>query len=252
MRKTMAALLAGLFFIQAALAAEPPLRVGTAADYRPLAYLDGDKVVGMEADFARVLEAQLGRPLRFEVMPFDQLLPALARGELDLVMSGLSITPARQQQVEFTRSYQRAGQMAIIRTADVMRFRHPSSLFQGGYRVGFERGTTGEAYVKADLGNASPVPFDNAERGLEALLAQRIDVLIHDAATSWYIATEPKYGDLMGLYRPLTEESLAWAVNKNNPHLREQLDRELERMRQSGVLEHIRNRWIPVQISVGE
>jgi ABC-type amino acid transport substrate-binding protein len=185
-------------------------------------------------------------------MPFNELLPALARGELDLVMSGVSITPARQQQVDFTRSYQQVGQMAIIRTADVMRFRHPSSLYRGGFRVGFERDTTGADYVKADLGNATAVPFDNAEQGLQALLEQRIDVLIHDAATSWYIATEPKYGELMGLYRPLTEEYLAWAVNKNNPQLREQLDRELESMRHSGVLEHIRNRWIPVRISVGE
>src|SRR5262245_41924661 len=101
------------------------LRVGTSADHPPLTYQADGKIVGMEADFVRLLEQQLGRPLQLQVLPAAQLLPALARGDVDIVMSGLTITPEREQQATFAVPYLKTGQMAVIRTADVMRFHNP-------------------------------------------------------------------------------------------------------------------------------
>jgi ABC-type amino acid transport substrate-binding protein len=249
MGKIFAALFAGLL-IAAAAAAEPtPLRVGIAADHPPLAYVAEGKIVGMEADFARLLETQLQRPLQLQVLPAADLLPALARGQLDMVMSGLVITPQREKLVDFTVPYLQVGQMAIIRTDDVMKFRNPASLSQGGFRVGFVAGSAGADYVAADMTAATAVPCASAKAGLQALLDRRIDVLIDDAATSWSIATEPRYGALMSLYRPLTEEFLAWAVGKNNPQLQEQLNDALLTVKPLPVFEHILNRWIPVRIA---
>src|SRR5690606_39866280 len=101
--------------------AAQPLRVGTAADYPPLVFLKGSEVVGMEADMARLLEAQLGRPLQFKVMADADLLSALDKGDIDLVMSGWRISPERQQNASFADGYVTAGLTAIIGTADVVR-----------------------------------------------------------------------------------------------------------------------------------
>lgn len=242
--------LLSLLIAAQALAAEP-LRVATSADYPPFTYRaegDGssDGIVGMEADFARVLASQLGRPLVWRVLPRADLLPALARGEVDIAMAGLALDDASLRQAEFTRPYVHAGLMPLIRTLDVMRFRNPAALLQGGYRVGYVRGGPAGAYVAEQLGEATPLALAGSEEALQALLDGRIDVLIEPAATSWRIATEPRYGDLMSLNRQLTEEQLGWAVRKGDSAFRARLDLELERMRQTGVLQHILDRWVPV------
>jgi ABC-type amino acid transport substrate-binding protein len=230
-------------------ASDKPLRVGTAADTPPLAFLQDGKVTGMEADFAKLLQTQLGQPLQFQVLPAADLLPALQRGDIDMAMSGLVITDAREQQVDFTQSYLQAGQMAIIRTEDVLRFRSPVSLLQSGFRVGYVANSAGAAYVRAQMSNATAVQCSNSADCLEGLLSKRVDVFIDAANTSWLIATQPHYSALLSLYRPLTEESLAWAVNKNNPQLRERLSAALQAMRQTQMFEHILNRWIPVRVA---
>ena len=230
-------------------APDKPLRVGTAADTPPLTFQQDGKVVGMEADFAKLLQTQLGQPLQFQVLPAAELLPALQRGDIDMVMSGLVITDARAQQVAFADPYLQAGQMAIIRTEDVLRFRSPASLFQGGFRVGFIGGSAGADYVKAQMSAATAVPCGNADECLQGLLNKRVDVFIDAASTSWLIATQPRYSALLSFYRPLTEEPLAWAVNKSNAALRERLSAALQAMRQTQMFEHILNRWIPVRVA---
>lgn len=250
MWKMLAASLIGLLLAASFAAAQPKvLRVGTSADMQPLAYLADGNVVGMEADFARVIEAQLGRKIQWRILPAAELLPAVARGELDMAMSGLVITEQRERLVDFTLPYLQTGQMVIIRTDDVMKFRNPGSLLKGGIRVGFIPGSAAADYVKGQMDKAEPVACDNAEICLQALLDRRADVFVGDAAVSWSLATQSRYAALMSLYRPLTEEFLAWAVAKDNPQLKEQLNQMLRSVKPQPLFEHILNRWIPVRIA---
>ncbi|MET0377899.1 MAG: transporter substrate-binding domain-containing protein [Spongiibacteraceae bacterium] len=247
-RRWLAAVLAALYTLVSQ-AAPPALQVGTAADYQPLTYVKDGTVVGMEADFARLLGAQLGKTLQFRIMPAAELLPALEKGEIDLVMSGWRITPEREQRVLFADSYLRVGLMAIIRTDDVMRFHNPAMLLRGGYKAAAISDSTATAFIASSLSKVTVVPVANAQGGLQALQEKRADVFIDDAASSWIIATDPRYGSLMSLGRLLTEEPVAWAVNKSRPELRDQLNRALQTLRQTGVLEHVYNRWIPMESS---
>lgn len=229
--------------------AAEPLRVGTAADYPPLVFLKGSEVVGMEADMARLLEAQLGRPLQFKVMADAELLNALEKGDIDLVMSGWRIRPERQQKASFADGYVTAGLMAIIRTDDVMRFHSPAAMLRPGYKLAVPAGRDPAAaaqYAKDNFPQATLVPVANSSEGLQALLDKRADVFLDDASTSWIIATDPRYGALMSLGRLLTEERLAWAVRKDDKELLSRLNRALQVFRQTGVLNHVYNRWIPM------
>jgi polar amino acid transport system substrate-binding protein len=245
------ALLGAICLLIATLAlAEPrPLRVATSPDNPPLIFQAEGKLVGMEVDLSRLLQAQLGQPLQLQVLPRAELLPALARGDVDLVMAGLVITPQLEQQADFTVPYLHSGEMAIIRTDDVLRFRSSVALTRDGFRVGFIPNSAAANYVKNNMAAATAISCVDANDCLQALLSKRIDVLIDSPATSWRIATEPRYAALMSLYQPLNEEYFAWAVPKNNPELRERLDTALHAMKQSQMFEHILNRWIPVRIS---
>src|SRR5262245_15025232 len=74
----------------------PSLRVGLAPDSPPVVFRQGPQIVGLEPDMARALAEALGRPLEFVPYEWDNLIPALLAGRIDVIMSGMTVTPARQ------------------------------------------------------------------------------------------------------------------------------------------------------------
>ena len=53
--------------------------------------------------------------------------------------------------------------------------------------------------------------------------------------------------DLTGIYRPLTEEHLAWAVRKEDAELKGFLNAALAHWRKTGEIDSIVDRWVPVR-----
>jgi len=242
------AVLGAVLLMVSAVTAAGPLRIGTSASSNPLIFQADGNIVGLEADLARLLQARIGQPIEFRLLPESDLLPALARGEVDVVMSGLTITPEREQLVDFAQPYLRSGLMAIIRTDDVMRFRGVAALTAGGYRLGSVSGSAAAEYAKRELAAATQVACATSDECLQSLVANRIDAFVDAPTTSWTIATDRRYASLLSFYRPLTEDFYAWAVGRNNPQLRERLSDAVRSMQTTQIYEHILNRWIPVKL----
>jgi polar amino acid transport system substrate-binding protein len=230
--------------------AAAPLRVGISPNYPPIAFRAEGKLAGVEVDLAHELGRSLGRRVRFVELDRDGLIPALESDEVDVVMSGMSITPEREARVLFAQPYMRVGQLVLIRAADLPRFGPRAALRRGGARVGYVRATTGAEYVARELLRAEAQAFESVDEGVLALRTHRIDFFVHDAPSIWSISLAPGERDLMGLYQPLTEEFLAWAVSRNDPELKTRLDAVLDGWRAEGRLDPILDRWIPVRVEV--
>lgn len=89
-------------------APQPPLRVGI-SEVPPFVIGDGDKWRGISIDLWNEIAAQVGYQFQFEVMPFDRLLPALERGDLDVVVGALTMTAEREEAFDFTHPFYRTG-----------------------------------------------------------------------------------------------------------------------------------------------
>jgi len=228
----------------------PALRVGVSPTYAPVIFEIEGEIQGIEAELAQLAGDALGRRIVFERYEFPQLLDALERKEIDVVMSGLSITAERAERVLFTEPYMRVGQLAIIRADDVGRLGRIQQIRRQGVRVGYERGTTGERFVAEELPRATSFAFDDVETGIRSLRAERIDYFIHDAPTVWLIAGDPSERDLLGLYKPLTEEHLAWAVHPDDRALKDRLDTLVLHWKREGRIEPILDRWMPVRVII--
>jgi ABC-type amino acid transport substrate-binding protein len=226
------------------------LRVGVSADYPPVIFERDGEYVGIEADLARRLGETRGWRISFVQLEFEDLIPALQEGRIDVIMSGMSVTELRSERVLFTEPYLRTGQMALIREADIIRLGSPRSVYFTTARVGSVRGTTGEAFVHRKLRMAEPVTLESPEQGVAMLRGGQIDIFIHDAPTIWWITSQPQHGDLVGLYWLLTEEYLAWAVRKDAQSLADDLNAALTTWRKSGQLQTILNRWMEVQVPI--
>jgi polar amino acid transport system substrate-binding protein len=229
--------------------AAPPLRVGTAADYAPLAFEENGALRGVEVELAGRVATELGRPLALQRIRFDELIPALRAGRIDVIMTGMSITEERGALVRFTRPYLRVGQMALIRAAEWEERRGIAAMSRPDTRVGFRTATTSESFVRTRLPRADAVGFDSVEAGVASLRAGTIDYFVHDAPTIWRIvggfASDER--ELRGLYEPLTDEHLAWAVRREDEALAARLDALVAAWQADGSLEEILDRWIPVR-----
>ncbi len=227
-----------------------PLRVGLSTRYPPVAFQKDGQLGGLEVDLARSVGADLGKPIKFEVMEFDDLIPALQAGKIDVIMSGMSVTKKRSQSVAFVEPYMRVGQMALVRADDFSRFVDPGSLNASGAKIAFVEGTTGAAYVAASLPKATKVAVDSSDAGVKALRTSSADVFIHDAPTIWRVSLDPKERELLALYEPLTEEYLAWGVAKDDTNLKGALDGFVKRWKDDGRMDSTVNRWIPVRVEI--
>ncbi len=232
------------------LAGRKPLRVGISPSYPPVIFENDGEIMGIEADLARIVGETLGRRIDFERFPQSDLLSALERGEVDVVMSGLSIPSELSEHIRFTTPYMKIGQLALIRTSELVRLGQRRMIRRNGARIGYQRGTSGERFVATELTRSTSFAFDDVDSGIRSLRAGRIDYFVHDAPTIWRLAGDPDSMDLQGLYHPLTEEHLAWAVRAEDTKLLALLDATLSHWKREGLIEPIVNRWIPVRVTL--
>ena len=98
----------------------PPLRVGITPDFPPLVFKQGDQVAGIEVELARMLGEELGRPVKFVEVKWDEQIPALLEGKTDIIMSSMTVTRERQVRIAFAEPFMKSGLVAAVRHEDVM------------------------------------------------------------------------------------------------------------------------------------
>lgn len=223
-------------------------RIGINPHYPPLAYKIRGELVGVEVDFARQLGKELNKHITFVETPWSELIPALVDGRIDIIMSGMSVTQERATLVSFTEPYMQIGQMALVRARDQTSFANLEHFFNTTSRVGFVSSTTGEQAARTIFSQAKFMPQPTAEDGVTALRRSVIDVFIHDAPTVWHIGGNPGEKELIGLYWPLSEEPLAWAVRKSDVPLQFALSQKVKEWKLSGRVQQLMSRWISLRI----
>ena len=91
------------------------LTMATNAQFEPYEYYDGDNVVGIDADIAKAICDKLGYELKIEDMAFETILASVNSGKADFGAAGMTVTPEREESVDFTDTYANATQVVIVR-----------------------------------------------------------------------------------------------------------------------------------------
>lgn len=225
-------------------AAVAPLRVGVSTNFPPIIFRQNNRILGAEADLARALAQALNRPLEFVELTWERQIPALLGGQIDIIMSGMSITRARAVRVAFTEPYLRSGLFPMMRPEDLGRFATRQKILQTNATVGVVRGTTGDAFVQKNLPRAR---IWYLATGLDAPLAlarYKIDLFIHDGPALAWIASENE-GQVAVRYEALNEEYLAWALRREDAALRAQVNDVLRLWQEDGTLTTVLQTWLP-------
>lgn len=222
----------------------PPLRVGVTLNYPPLIMRQGEKAAGAECDFAVQLASELGRSLQLVSVKWERVIDELEAGKYDIIMSGLSVTPARKVRVTFCDSYMDNPLVAVVRRGESGRYPTAESVMEMSGNVGVLTGTAADAYVRRDFPNAKVLPQTSRDDVVFYLANQRIDVYVDDLAAAINIVSRSE--TRLELVRiPLAPQRLAWAVRLGDEELKNQANEALARWSENGLRDQILEQWMP-------
>lgn len=221
------------------------LRVGISPESPPLAFNTSGKHQGIEPDLARAMAADLGKEVTFVDMSWDRLIDALLKEEVDIIMSGITITPARQMRINFSNPYMRAGQTALVRRSDVNKL--SLSLFSSETKVGAQKATTGANFVEQNFPKSPRKFYSTAKQGARAVADKKIDAFVCDAPLNWWLASEYEAEGLTVVGGYLNTEYLAWGIRKNDAELLKAVNEFVEQIKEDDRLQSIIKTWIPYE-----
>jgi len=184
---------------------------------------------GVDVSILRSFAVSLGVPLEVhEITRFEDLMPALLRGEGDVIAGGFSITPARQQLVDFSIPYFPVAIMVIARKDSGIRN------VQGiaGKRGAAVAGTTHDALMR-EMGIVPAFALKRSGLAYEALQRNDADFAFVDSTSG--VVSLDKFPSLTLVGMLPKADYYGFAVTKGSD-LRGALGRHLADIRQKGLL----------------
>lgn len=221
------------------------LRVGTAADVPPLAMRDRDgQLIGLEIDLVRALASTMNVKVRFVDIPFSDLIPALERGEIDLAVAGMTITPERNARVAFAGPYLISGNTLLARTRELADTEDPAQLDDPKLSFAVLDSSTSASFVRTHLPKAKLVAFPDNESGVKALLAGEVDGVISDQQVCTVARWRNPDAGLHMRYAPFTTEPLGIAVSPGEPLFLNLVTNYLNTLEKTGELAQLKAKWL--------
>lgn len=222
------------------------LRVGVSPNAPPLVYYENGRLTGLEPEFARKLARYVGREVKFVTLDWKNQIPALLDNQIDIVMSGMSITDARQYQIAFSNPYLRSGQLLLVRLDEKPRFSTGIySLMNSSHIVGTVKGTTGDFFITKNIHGVNMKHFKKPADAVKALINNKIDVFVYDAPMICHYAAVNENNKLVPILTLATEEYNAWGIRKEDTELLSQANAFLEDLKSQQELQRIIRSWIP-------
>jgi len=158
------------------------LKVGMELAYPPFETKDADgNPSGVSVDFAKAIGDYLNRPVEISNISWDGLIPALQTGQVDLVISSMTITDDRKTQIDFSKPYAKALLALLVNNKSGVT--QASDLNQAGKTVAVKLGSTGDIYAKAHLANAQITELADESACVTEVSQGKADAFIYDQLT---------------------------------------------------------------------
>ncbi|MBQ8781679.1 MAG: transporter substrate-binding domain-containing protein [Oscillospiraceae bacterium] len=216
------------------------LIMATNAEFPPYEYYEGDKVVGIDAEIAAAIAADMGYTLIIEDMAFDSIIAAVQSGKADIGAAGMTVSEDRLKSINFSVPYTTASQVIIVKNESAVAA--PDDLV--GKRVGVQLGTTGDIYSE-DIVDATIERYNKGFEAVQALVQDKIDAVIIDREPAKVYISQND--GLKILDQSFTDEEYAIAVAKDNEELLEKVNASIEKLKSSGQLQNIIDKYISAE-----
>ena len=208
------------------------LTMSTDAGFAPYEYVEGEQVVGIDADIAQAIADYYGLELVIQDMDFTNALLAPQNGTADFVAAGVSITEERLETMDFTIEYAESDQVILVRKGytDIQ-----SEEDLANVKIGVQQSTTADLYCQ-DMGYEQVNAYKKNLVAAEDLKNGQIDCMILDNMPAEAIVNQNQ-DELEILDLVLFTDVYAMAVKKGNTEMAEALNVVLQQLIDDGKIE---------------
>lgn len=213
------------------------LVMATNAAFPPYESVEGNEIIGIDPEIAKLIADDLGRELVIEDMAFDSIIAAVQSGKADIAMAGLTVTEDRKQNINFSDPYTEAAQVIVVKKDSPVT--SPDDL--EGKTVGVQIGTTGDIYA-GDIADATIERYSKYFEAINALNQDKIDAVIVDREPAKVFVNDSD--ELKMIDKEFTLEEYAIGVAKENTELLDQINASLKKLQESGEIDKIINKYI--------
>ena len=220
------------------------LVLGTSANMPPMTYKQpSGKVIGLDVDIARVMASSLDAKLTIKTMAFDELVPALKKGDVDVVISNMTITPERNRSVAFVGPYMSSGKCIITKQESLAKAEQSEDLNTSKTHIVVLKGSTSELFIKTLLPEATVTTTDDLQSGVKMVKEDKVGGMMTDYPVC--LSTLKNYPDagFVSLFSLLNYEPIGIAVPGNDPLFINWTENFLERLDGTGTLDEIGANW---------
>lgn len=220
------------------------IRVANTQASPPWSFLDDkNQPAGYDVEIAKEVAKRIGvARIEFTADLFKNFVEGLKADKYDLVMNDMTPTTERMKQVDFSSPYGVEDFRIFVRNANTDIKDKPDLR---GKRVGVTTGTSNESWARANLKESEIVTYDNGGLVFNDLAIGRIDAIISSHFGGMKYATVNKLA-IKEVGPILTYQLSAAAMAKNQPALREAVNKAVADMHADGTIEKLSKRWVGV------
>jgi ABC-type amino acid transport substrate-binding protein len=220
------------------------LKVGMSGNQPPMNMTTREGgLIGFDVDLAQALARAMNVKLEIKTVPFGELMMALEKDEIDMVLSNMSITPARTEMVTFVGPYMMSG-MSILAKSDVLGTIASTAEFnRANLKLLALKNSTHANFINKVAPEATLIEFGSYDEGVAMLMDGKADAMVADMTQC--ILAVMRYPDsgLTTLEKPLTVEPVGIAISKDDTQFYNLVDNYLTVYEKTGVLNQLRKKW---------
>ncbi|MCC0871046.1 ABC transporter permease subunit [Staphylococcus aureus] len=215
------------------------LRVGLSADYAPMEFehtVNGKtKYAGVDIDLAKKIAKDNNLKLKIVNMSFDSLLGALKTGKIDIIISGMTSTPERKKQVDFSDSYMMTKNIMLVKKDKVNEYKDIKDF--NNKKVGAQKGTEQEKIAQTEIENASITSLSRLPDVILALKSGKVEgAVVEKPVAEAYLKQNPKLG-ISNVKFNEEEKDTVIAVPKDSPKLLSQINKTIKEVKDKGLID---------------
>ena len=224
-----------------------PLVVACEASTSPYCYYTGGKdrpVAGIDIDLIEEIAKELGRPVQYKIVPFQQIFSLVAMGKVDIGAAGVTITPQRAERVLFSTVYDVSSQVIVVPKGSSLT--DEASLKTA--RVAAQEGTSDLTLLRERIKPRIVLPYLTQEEVNAALVDRKADAAVMDIMQAELLVKAN--GDAFKIIeKPLTKDQYGLMFNRKSRKsaaLAAAANTVIDRFKSSGELQKSRTRHLDV------
>ena len=223
-------IIVSIFFMTGCTKNENELVLVTEAGFAPYEYYEDGEIVGVDIDIAKEIAKELGKELVIKDVSFDFVINEVKSGKADFAAAGISITPERAEEVDFTMEYTTSNQVVVVKKdSSIKNFDDIKNK-----KIAVQLGTVADLYVEENYKKATVVSHKKYLSAVEDVKTGKADCIVMDELPAKAIVAEND--NLKILDGILFQDKYGMIVKKGNDELKNQINKVLERMVNDGTI----------------